>query len=374
MEENEILEVDSLLRKLIQIRSENPPGNEREIAEFIKNYLHSYSIDSEFVEFEKGRTSLIAKLKGKYKSEIALCGHLDTVTADEKKWSKSPFEGITENGKMYGRGTADMKSGVAVILYTLILLKKKNVTPKYSILAALTADEEQEYRGARILLNKGYFDKTVFLIITEPTNLRVYTGHKGELWLRCKFYGKAAHGSTPNEGRNAITAACRFVSKINFQYKNVFKRADFFGKTTLNIGRFQGGIQVNIVPDFAEVELDIRVINEKEKEIAMGLVKIIGEKISILTNINFESEIFSYHPPVFASLPNEFIRKFKNAAGVKNVAFGTFCTDAATIVPVRKMPFVIFGPGKGAHQPDEYVELESFHSVIDTLFNFLREL
>jgi len=151
MESNEILEAESLLKKLIQIKSENSPGNEREIAEFIKNYLHSYSIDSEFVEFKEGRTSLILKLKGKYESEIALCGHLDTVLADEKKWDKSPFEGIVEDGKMYGRGTADMKSGVAAILYTLVLLKKRMLHPNILYLLPLRRMKSKNIEG------QGYF-------------------------------------------------------------------------------------------------------------------------------------------------------------------------------------------------------------------------
>ena len=123
---------------------------------------------------------------------------------NEEDWTKPAFQGLIENGKMYGRGASDMKGGVAAILYAAVLLKRRGIVPKKTVQLALTADEEWGYRGAKNLVDGCYFDRTDLLIFTEPSNLHVSTGEKGELWIKAKFYGKSAHGSTPEVGVNTI--------------------------------------------------------------------------------------------------------------------------------------------------------------------------
>ena len=129
MNDSEKKELNELLQRLIQIKSVNPPGNEKEIASFINGLLLKNNIPSELVPLEEGRSSVVAKIEGKEERNITLCGHLDTIRVIEEDWSKSPFQGLIEKGKMYGRGTADMKGGVAAIIYTLILLKRRGITP-----------------------------------------------------------------------------------------------------------------------------------------------------------------------------------------------------------------------------------------------------
>ena len=181
MKDVEKKELNELLQGLIQIKSVNPPGNEKEIASFIKRLLLKNNIPSELVPLEEGRSSVVAKIEGKEERNITLCGHLDTVGAIEEDWSKPPLQGIIEEGKMYGRGAADMKGGVAAIIYTLILLKRRGITSQKKVQLALTADEEWGYRGVKTLVDQGFFDQTDFLIITEPTNLQVAVGEKGEV-------------------------------------------------------------------------------------------------------------------------------------------------------------------------------------------------
>jgi len=367
--------VTELLQKLVRIKSVNPPGNEDKIANFIKEYLLKNGILSELIPLEQGRSSLVARIPGKENSEIALCGHMDTVIVNKNKWKKPPFGGFIENGRMYGRGTADMKGGVATIIYSITLLKRKGIVPKKSILIALTADEEQKYRGAKSLVDNGYFNKTDFLVITEPTNLKVKIGEKGELWIRVKFFGRKAHGSTPEIGINAVDASVEFVHTLLKRYDTNFSETPFFGKTSLNVGKLNGGMQVNIVPDYAEIELDFRVISESDKEKAVNFVNETAGSIAKCSHTQFESTIFIYHPPIFNSPNSSYVSKFIKTAGVKNGEFVGYCTDGATIIPKKKIPFVIFGPGKIelAHQTDEYIELNSLYQSIDILLNFLSE-
>ncbi|PIW11601.1 MAG: peptidase M20, partial [Candidatus Infernicultor aquiphilus] len=137
MNDLEKKELNELLQRLIQIKSVNPPGNEDGIANFIKGFLIKNDIPSELVPLEEGRSSVVAKIEGKEERNITLCGHLDTVRVIEEDWSKPPFQGLMEEGKMYGRGTADMKGGVAAIIYTLILLKRRGITPQKKVQLAL---------------------------------------------------------------------------------------------------------------------------------------------------------------------------------------------------------------------------------------------
>ena len=145
-------ELNELLQELIQIKSVNPPGNENQIANFIKKFLLKNNINSELVPLEEGRSSVIAKIEGEEERNITLCGHLDTVRVKEEDWAKPAFKGLIENGKMYGIGASDMKGGIAAILYAAVLLKRRGIIPKKTIQLALTADEEWGYRGAKTII------------------------------------------------------------------------------------------------------------------------------------------------------------------------------------------------------------------------------
>ena len=374
MKDVEKKELNELLQGLIQIKSVNPPGNENQIANFIKKFLLKNNINSELVPLEEGRSSVIAKIEGEEERNITLCGHLDTVRVKEEEWIKPPFQGLIENGRMYGRGAADMKGGVAAILYAAALLKRRGIIPKKTVQLALTVDEEWGYRGAKNLVDGGYFDRTDFLIITEPSNLQVSTGEKGELWITAKFYGKSAHGSTPEVGVNTIIPGSEFVVKVTERYEKIFEADPFWGKTSMNIGQFHGGVQVNIVPNYSEIQLDFRVISEEDKEKAVELVRKTGEEIAKKYKVRFKEDIFNYHPLIFTSQDNPYVEKFLQAAGAREVIITKYCTDGATIIPIKKVPFIIFGPGDiaQAHQNDEYIELESLYQSVDTFVEFLK--
>ncbi len=367
-------ELNDLLQGLIQIKSVNPPGNENQIANFIKKFLLKNNIHSELVPLKEGRSSVIVKIEGEEERNITLCGHIDTVRVKEEDWTKPAFQGLIENGKMYGRGTSDMKGGVAALLYTVVLLKRKGIVPKKTVQLALTADEEWGYRGAKNLVDGGYFNQTDFLIIAEPSNLQVSTGEKGELWIRAKFYGKSAHGSTPEVGVNTIISGSELVVNVTERYGKIFEADPFWGKTSMNIGKFYGGVQVNIVPNYSEIDFDFRLISEEDKEKVIELVRKTGEEVAKKHKVRFTEEIFSNHSLIFTCSDNPYVKKFLQAAGMKEVIATKYCTDGATIIPEKKIPFVIFGPGDiaQAHQNDEYIELEFLYRAVDTFVEFLK--
>ncbi|MEA1870720.1 MAG: M20/M25/M40 family metallo-hydrolase, partial [Candidatus Bipolaricaulota bacterium] len=148
-------ETVELLKRLVGIRSANPPGNEDEIANFAKSFLAKNGIEATLLPLEEGRSSVVARITGSESGSIVLCGHLDTVNADAEKWTIPAFEPRIIDGRMTGLGSADMKSGVAIILEIAKLIVEKDLPLKKSLVLVLTADEEKAYRGAASVAKSG---------------------------------------------------------------------------------------------------------------------------------------------------------------------------------------------------------------------------
>ncbi len=370
-------ETVDLLQRLIQIESGNPPGNEDRIAAFIKAYLSQKGINVTQLPLEEGRSSLVARIPGKQPGSIVLCGHMDTVNAHEEKWTVPPFAGQIEEDRIWGRGSADMKSGVAVILELAKLITQNKFTPRKDLALVFTADEEQAYRGARSVVQSGLIDDAELLIITEPTAGQALPGQKGELWAEVTFSGKAAHGSVPELGINSILPAswfCLQLAKAARRFKTIPSR----GQTTLNIGQINGGWQVNVVPDKTRVTLDFRVVSEPEKEQVLDLVQKLGTQAVSQVGAQFSMKIMSDNPPIISNPDHPHVRDFLNAvnrpAGSSaGLTLASYYTDAGTIVPALNIPVVIYGPGNisQAHQPDEYLTLDSLYEALDVLARFL---
>lgn len=369
-----------LVQQLIAIHSVNPPGNEDEIANFAKDFLVKNGVHAQLVPLEQGRSSVLGRIPGKEEGSIALCGHLDTVGINEGQWTKPPFDGVIEDGKLFGRGAADMKGGVAIILEAARRISKAGEKPGKSIVIALTADEEWQYQGAASIVESGLIDDCEFLIVTEPTDAFPYIGQKGELWVEVLFTGKAAHGSVPQEGIDTIQPAAKFCLKLADMIRGLDPIADR-GRTTLTIGQLRGGWRINIVADQTKIGLDIRVICEEHKTRILEYIQQLGNDISCRAHTGFSSQVVSYNPPIASNPDNPYVRRFVETAlesqhSVQSVGLVPYYTDAGMIVPKLDVPVVVFGPGRiaQAHQPDEYLELDSLERALGTLMNYLQRV
>ncbi|WP_239984606.1 M20/M25/M40 family metallo-hydrolase [Lentibacillus sediminis] len=188
----------SFLKEIIQINSVNPPGNETEVANKLKGLFDEHGIETELVEYDENRTNLIAHLKGKEEGPVlGLTGHMDVVPPGEIDWEHDPFAADEADGKIYGRGASDMKSGLAACVLAMVALKEEGLPQKGEITLLATVGEEAGAVGARQLTEKGYADKLDALIVGEPTDNLIKNAHKGALWLQLITYGQTAHGSMP---------------------------------------------------------------------------------------------------------------------------------------------------------------------------------
>ncbi|MBS3765682.1 M20 family metallopeptidase [Candidatus Bipolaricaulota bacterium] len=374
-------EVVELTKKMVQIKSVNPPGGEGEMADFVENYLRELGIQTTSVPLEDGegrRLSVVGRISGRHEGSVVLCGHLDTVGVTEDHWSVPAFDDLMEDGKIYGRGSADMKGGVAVILAVARKLVESESPLDKDVVLALTADEESDYGGAYSLTETDLLDDAELLVVTEPTNGEAYIGEKGELWVDVTFLGDAAHGSTPDEGINAVLMGAGFVPQIVEQVES-FPGDGSLGQTTINVGQFEGGWQPNVVPDKATVKLDIRVVADEHKERALGAIRDISDRLVDQFGGGFETEVTTYQEPIVSETDDDLVAQFLRAAGQKDgsredlqASIVPYCTDAAALKPYLKTPVVICGPGEieMAHQPDEYVTKDSLVSTMNTFLRF----
>ena len=204
----------SLTRSLLRFDTVNPPGRERDCARHIGALLETWGFRVAYHEFEEARTSVIARAGGAdSKPPLCLTGHIDTVPLGARAWSRDPFAGETDGDRLYGRGSSDMKAGVAAIL-----LAAQGHADRFQgtpgLVLVLTAAEEGGCVGSEHLARTQLLGRAGAMIVGEPTSNYPYVGHKGSLKFHARFRGVSAHGSMPELGVNAIYKAVRAVSKL----------------------------------------------------------------------------------------------------------------------------------------------------------------
>ncbi len=362
-------EIVSILKNLVQIPSENPPG--------ITKNIVKYLISDVFKEEEGFRNQIVINKKngitlhnlistiGNGDKTITLSGHFDVVPiGDASQWKILPFSAQIKDGRLYGRGSADMKGGIAFLIGAIKILSKiPEFLKKYKLMFLGTADEEVGMTGSITLSKQEVMKDSILLIIAEPTNLKIGVGEKGLLWVKLKITGKAAHGSMPQVGINAIERALEIIPQLRDFLGD--RNNDILGNSTLNIGKISGGTAINIIPDQVILDLDYRLIPEQDQKL---LIKNLNNlQKSELLPINME--ILKELPALMTDSNHLFIQNIKEIS--KNEIVGlSYATDAAHFIKSKNpIPFVIYGPGdpRNIHKTDEYIEIEQIFKAIEHL-------
>jgi len=354
-----------LTQKLVRFETVNPPGNEKQIAEFLGEMLTGHGFNVKYPKLSENRWHLIAEKGVTDKlSPIVFSGHLDVVPLSSKKWSSNPFKGEIKNGKIFGRGASDMKSGVAAIICAVIQIFKEN-PPKKGIRIFLTADEETGCNGARNLCSKNYnIGKASGLIVAEPTANLPVTGHKGGLFINAITRGVAVHSSMPHKGENAIYKAAKAILELKeFDFKAA--KDELLGLPTLNVGTIKGGTNYNSVPDHAEFTIDVRTTNKmSNSEVLQKLKERLGEEITLKSFVDLNA--------CYADEKTKFVQTVYDACKTKGIesklpASVPYLTDASVIQPwYDNVPTVILGPGQPeqAHQTDEFCYIDKIEQSV----------
>jgi succinyl-diaminopimelate desuccinylase len=342
-----------LTKQIVRIDTINPKSPERPCAELLGKLLEKAGYAVRLYEFAPGRASLVARREGKEKP-LAFVGHLDTVPLGAAPWSRDPFAGETQEGRLYGRGASDMKSGVAAMVAAALDLARAPLQ-KAGLTLVLVAGEETGCEGAAHLARvPGALGDASAMIVGEPTGNRPVVGHKGALWLRVRFRGVTAHGSMPEKGKNAVYAAARALLKVS-ELRFDVAPDPLLGGPTLNVGTFSGGMNVNSVPDEATFTIDMRTIPvQRHAEIRTRIQSMVGAEAQIEPIVDLPGIRTSEEDPL-AQIALEAARA---ATGEKlEPGAATYFTDASVLTPAYGgIPTVVLGPGEMAlcHQTDEY--------------------
>jgi succinyl-diaminopimelate desuccinylase len=348
----------ALTRELLRFDTVNPPGQERDCARMAGKLLQDAGFSVQYSEYEEGRTSVIARAGGKDgKAPLCLTGHLDVVPLGTRPWSKDPFAGETDGDKLYGRGSSDMKAGVAAILLAAKAFSKKlNDTP--GIVLVLTAAEEGGCVGSKHLaaLPK-LMGKAGAIVVGEPTSNYPMVGHKGSIKFHASFKGVSAHGSMPQLGVNAIYKAAKAIQKLE-EFQFGVPEHPVMGLPTMNVGTFEGGSGVNLVPDSATIGVDIRTVpgtnhadllSRLKDLISEGQIEVFADSEAVWTEPHeaWVQRVFEICKPILKEQPEARTMPYM--------------TDAANLRKVYAgAPTLVLGPGEAAmaHQTDEYCKLE----------------
>ena len=368
------MDVISLTRDLLSFNNINPPGNEEAIARFTGKILEDNGFSTEYYIFNEGRLHLVAERGvSDAKQPIVLSGHFDTVPLGNKKWSIDPFEGKVIDGKIFGRGSSDMKGGVAAMILASVRAFQTS-PPEEGVRLIFTAAEELGCIGvqqlATMLKDSG---NASAIIVGEPTSNHPYIGHKGALYLNAVTKGVTAHSSMPHLGDNAIYKAAKSILLArDFDFRA--EKDPLLGFPTINVGRMNGGMNINSVPDYAEFSIDIRSTSKFEhKELLTRLSLELGSEVQLETLVNMG--------PVFTDENDNFVRLAYEVCGV-DISDKTrakalpYLTDGSVLQRLYKgAPTIILGPGlpEMAHQTDEFCHISKLEESVKIYYDIITK-
>lgn len=351
-------------RSLIAARSENPGGTEAEAAKVAEGILSSLGVEPQLVEAEPGRTSVVAAI-GSGRPKLAWNGHLDVVPAgDPEEWPHPPFDGDVEGGRLWGRGSADMKGAIGAALAAVDAIRRSRIALEGTLELHLVADEEHSgIYGTKVLFERGLLDSDV-CVVGEPSGLDLGLAQRGGAWLRAVSHGVAAHGSRPHLGVNAISSMARFVLALQEVLPD--RSHPLVGSPTVNVGTIAGGRARNMVPDRCEIEIDRRIIpGESREEILGPFDRLVARLRSEHADFDLDYEVGDWTEaaetpagaPIVA-LAREAVRDHRGTEP-RDVGF-TGITDARFYINGAGIPAVLLGPGDLAlaHTSNESVEVE----------------
>lgn len=377
-----MMKPEKLLRELIALPSVNPAfpvadpawAGEHRVADFLMHWADRCGLEISFQKVFPGRSNVIARLTppgGRPKQRILLAPHMDTVGVTDA----SKFKPRKVNDRLYGRGACDTKGSIAAMFGMLLDIATNGPRPKETEIAFVgLVDEENDQTGSRKFgKSKKRFD---LAIVGEPTRNKLVTAHKGDYWLRLETAGKAAHGSRPELGVNAVHRMAQAVTLIEEKYSRSLKkkRHALLGNPSVNTGFIAGGRQPNIVPDRCEILIDRRTLpGENEKIIRAELNSLFAVKgldVQVSNQKAFPCAALETDP----DLP--LVRQLMKTLRQKTPLGVDFFCDASNLFHFGAIPSVVFGPGDiaQAHTEDEWISIKSLNRATDQLKAFVNRL
>lgn len=371
MEEKEKIKI---LQDLIQINSVN--GNELEVAEYLHKLFAKSNLESKIDEFGDRRANLVLDV-GQGEKVLGLTGHMDTVAlGNEDKWSYPPLEAKIDSDRLYGRGAADMKSGLAALAIAIIELSDLGKIPGHIRFIA-TAGEEYGTPGANRLRDLGVAKDLDALVVGEATNGDIIYAHSGSFNYRIVSHGKSVHSSTPELGNNALDALVDFAAIERTLFDDV-PRDPYLGELKHSVTILNVGEQVNTIPDEGELYGNIRPTSAFNNKQIVERLKSAVDEVNDKNGAKLTFELIHDWYPVVSNPEDDFVQTaltvsqevFSNYVEGKQPELITMngATDASVFVKDNtNLPVIILGPGESnvSHQIDEYTTISSYLALVE---------
>ena len=373
------MNVIGLAKSLIDQDTAIPPGNEKKAALVLQDYIEDLHLDDcsvELDEFEPGRANLVVKV-GPDAPGLILSGHIDVVPAgDLKKWNSPPFQAEVRHGRLYGRGSVDMKGAVAAMVGALD--SEKGSRLKRKLVFTATAGEEIACDGLENLVRSKKLMKkdALYSVIGEPTLLNPVRGHRGASTIEVKFMGRNAHASKPELGANAVEACADFIVGVESWRKRFKKEKDAeLGITIVSNTTVSGGTKSNIIPDMCEVAVDSRWIPRHNHAIIWkGLKEIAEEATDGVKGVTFKMNTVLTMGALLMPKKHPLVRLAEDVSG-RESTIATYGTEGPIYVNTG-IPSVILGPGNinVAHTPNEYVDVREVEKAVSIYSELIRRV
>ena len=368
-----------LLRDLVAIDSVNPtlvPGaaGEAEIGRAIAEEMRWFGLDVEIEDVAPGRPNVVGLLEGRAKGRtLMFCGHTDTVGVSGMD---RPFSPTEKDGRLYGRGAQDMKGGVAAMIAAARAIAGRGGLASGRIVVAAIADEEHSSLGAEALVRRWTADAAV---VTEPTDLAVAVAHKGFAWVEIEMLGRAAHGSRPQEGEDAILRMGRVMARLESLDRELQARAPhpLVGTGSLHASLISGGHELSSYPDRALLQIERRMVPGEPDSIALDEVRAILDDLrradpGVRASARAMFSRLAYEVDAAHVLPRTLAEAIGKVGGAVRTAGATYWADSA-LLGHAGVPSVLFGPGgAGLHSPEEYVNVADVLLCRDALVELAR--
>jgi len=360
-----------LLKKLVQADSTVEKG-ELNVARIISDELAKSNIDAKIDIWGQNRANLIEHLKSpRQKPALLFACHMDVVEPGQIPWKYPPFSATERDGKIFGRGSADMKAGVAAIVTAFREIVDSGTQLLGDLILLFAAGEETDGCGAKKFMETAQdLPKLAGIIIPEPTDFDIVTSHRGAFWLNVQTTGKTAHGSMPHLGVNALCSMRLLMDQID-NYKNTKLPQD----CSLSINTIKAGKDINVIPDLCQIGIDIRTTADIANQDIINDFKNIFESLK-QKHPDFDADVSISRDinGLRTDEKSQFVKDFCDCVEINETKAVGFCTDGPFFADLN-VPTVIFGPGKAevCHKPDEYVDLADIERAVELYKKIIME-
>lgn len=368
-----------LMKELVKFDTSNGPGNEGPLAEYIADILKKEGFAVEVQRVAENRGNMVASF-GQSDRNLILNGHLDVVPPGSG-WNREPFRMTEQEGRFYGRGTCDMKGGLAAMMAAAIKVKRENTLKNKNLVLAFVADEEIDGTGTKYFARNFKKGKQNIVVIGEPTQNEIHVAHRGVVRLRVGIYGKQCHSGRPGEGVNALTLMGRFLVEVeNWNQRKQKLIQPVLPPPTVAATIAAGGVKDNVIPGYGEVVLDFRTVpgdtaKRLEQETDAVLQRILEKEA-----VSWKIETFIDVAPGMTDPEAQSVKIAQMAYErlgwpEPEITYFSACCDLSCFLS-EGFDGILCGPGSlaQAHVADEYIEGQQLERAVDFYENYILSM